>query len=719
MQEEIPQETNVVDAFLRRLREPSKYVDILFASALLAIIAVFIFPVSTWLLDILLCFSITISILILMTVLFVDKVLDFNSFPTILLIATMIRLALNISSTRLILSQGHTGTDAAGHVVEAFGGFVMQGSVVIGAIIFGILTIVNFVVITKGSGRIAEVAARFSLDAMPGKQMAIDADLSSGLIDESAAKKRRKELEEENTFFGAMDGANKFVRGDAVAGLLITFINFIGGLIIGIVQKDMTFANALQSYTALTIGDGLVSQIPSLIVSISAGMLVTKSGTTGSAEKAILGQLGHYPRSLGVTSGLLTVVAFMPNIPALPFLISSTTIAALCYSIYQSRLRVKGRPKQLATGEGRAISRKASDAAGGEPEDRKVDAAEAHEAILKESLKLDPMRLELGYELLQLINDPAGPKLIDQIKGLRAQIAMDLGFVLPSVRIKDNMELGPEEYVFKIKDMECARGSVHMGHLLVMDNKGMGIDIAGEDTREPVFNLAAKWIDPEFKEEALKKNYTVVDPSTVIITHITEIIRSSIGDLLTYSEVQTLIDNLPQEYQRLASEIMPAQITHTAFKNVLQGLISEGISIKDMPSILEAVSEVSKDNPGVPAMIEHVRHRLARQICNAYMSEEGYIPMVSLSPAWEREIAENISNDTIVLAPSRLQELVKEIDQTTDRYAVNGVLPAIITTPMLRKHIRSIVERFKPSLVVLSHAEIHPRSKIKIVGTVE
>lgn len=617
----------------------------------------------------------------------------------------MLRLALNISSTRLILSQGHSGTDAAGHVIQAFGVFVMQGSVVIGAIVFGILTIINFVVITKGSGRIAEVAARFSLDAMPGKQMAIDADLSAGLIDEDTARKRRKDLEDESTFFGAMDGANKFVRGDAIASVIITLINFIGGIVIGLAQKGMTFDAALKTYTLLTIGEGLVAQIPALIVSTAAGLLVTKSGARGSAEKAIFEQIGNFPQALGVTSGLLVVMALMPSIPAIPFLISAIITGSLAISVDKAKKR---------TLEEEIINAGKSN--------KNQDSAEtSKDEAMNELLQMDSIRLELGYELLPLINYTKGHKITDQIKALRKQIAKDLGFVLPSVRIQDNMQLESQEYVIRIKDLECGRGVVRPNKFMVMDPKGEDISIMGEDTREPAFGLPAKWIDEQFKEEALFKDYTVVDPPTVITTHITEIVRENITELLSYSETQKLLDSLPDEHKKLVTDIIPSQVSITALQRIFQGLLSESISIRDLPTILEAVSEATTASSNVLHIIEHVRTRLAKQICYLNMSDKGYVPFVILTPQWEQTFMESLvggEEKQLSMSPTKLQEFVSVINKEFERQAMMGEIPVLLTSPALRPYVRSIVERFKPSVVVMSQSEIHPKVKIKTVGQI-
>ena len=466
-----------------------------------------------------------------MVALFVEKPLDFNAFPTILLLATMIRLALNLASTRLILAHGHEGTDAAGQVIEAFGGFVMGNNFIIGIIVFAILVIVNFIVITKGSGRIAEVSARFTLDAMPGKQMAIDADLSTGLIDEDEARTRRRDLEDESTFFGAMDGAAKFVRGDAIAGILITLINIIAGMIIGVVQKDLSFAEAADLYTRLTVGDGLVSQIPALIVSTAAGLVVTKAGISGPTETALFKQLGGQPRALGLVSFLSLGLAVLPGMPVVPFLgLSILTGGTAWFVLYRDR--------QIKEKEIRLIEEKA------------IDPAAIAEEPISTALRIDYLRLELGYGLLSLISAPKdGQKLTDQIKALRRQMASDIGFVMPSVRIQDNMQLPANIYAIRIKEIEAGRGDLRPNMLLVMDPRGEEITLAGEKTTEPTFGLPAMWIEEANREEALFRGYTVVDPATVITTHLTEMIKDNMAELLSYVETQKLLDEMEKEHR--------------------------------------------------------------------------------------------------------------------------------------------------------------------------
>lgn len=689
---------------LQVLKKVTKYGDIALALGIVGILLVLLFPVPTPLLDILLAFSIATSIVILMTTLFIGKPLELSVFPTILLVTTMLRLSLNIASTRLILAHGHLGTDAAGHVIEAFGHFVMQGNVVIGLIVFLILTLINFIVITKGSGRIAEVAARFSLDAMPGKQMAIDADLAAGLVDEKAARERRQKLEDESTFYGAMDGANKFVRGDAIAGLIITFINLIGGMIIGILQRDLSFDNAIQTYTILTIGDGLVSQIPSLVISLSAGLLVTKSGVVGSADKAIFGQLGQYPQSLWMTAAVTGMMAFLPGLPFLPFFILALSAGIVGYIIYI----MQGKEEK----DSKAATTKAAAEAGHSDEK------------MKDTLQLDLIRLEIGYGLLPLVNSQNGngSRLTEQIKALRKQIAREYGFVMPSVRIQDNIQLSNNTYVVKIKELEAGRGTVILGKLMVMDPKGQTIEIPGEHTKEPAFGLPAKWIDEGYKEEALFNNYTVVDPSTVITTHLTELVKDNITDLLSYSETQKLLDEMSDEHKKLIKDVVPDIVSISTLQKILQNLLSEMISIRDLPNILEAASDAVKNHKGLTAITEFVRGRLSRQICYSYTNNEGFIPILTVSPEWEQIFIQSLVGDSeekqLSIVPSKLQEFVARVKKVYDEQAIKGQVPVLLTSGAIRPYVRSVIERFRPSTTVMSQNEIHHRTKIKTLGMV-
>ncbi|WP_375595056.1 flagellar biosynthesis protein FlhA [Algihabitans albus] len=682
--------------------EALKHGDVALALGVVCILVVLILPMPSWLLDISLAISMTFSVLVLMVVLFINRALDFSSFPTVLLIATMLRLALNLASTRLILSDGHEGTDAAGEVIEAFGNFVMGGNFVIGIIVFAILIIVNFMVITKGSGRIAEVSARFSLDAMPGKQMAIDADLSAGLIDETEARRRRKELEDESNFYGAMDGASKFVRGDAIAGLLITFINVIGGIVIGVAQMELSFGQAAENYTLLTVGDGLVSQIPALIVSTAAGLLVSKASATGSTDEALFGQLGGYPKALGLAAFLMLALALLPGVPFLPF----ATLAA-CSGVAGWLLYKRSSTEELERIEAETA------AAAPEP---------AAEEPISQTLQIDQVRLELGYGLLSLLSAEGGRRLTDQIKALRRQLAQEAGFVLPSVRIQDNLQLSPNAYVIRVKEIEAGGGELRPGHLMVMDPRGEQISLPGEETVEPTFGLPAVWVEEAAREEALFRGYTVVDPNTVITTHLTEVVKDNMAELLSYAETQKLLDELEGEQKKLVEDLIPNTIAVGGVQRVLQNLLGERISIRDLPTILEGIQEACGYTRSVLHITEHVRARLARQISNAAATQDGLVPLVTLSPNWEQSFAEALVGDGeekhLAMPPSKLQEFISNVRQTFERQSMLGESPALLTSPNVRPYVRSIVERFRPQTMVLSQNEIHPKAKLKTIGQV-
>ena len=691
--------TPAVPGGLARLVTAMRQGDIALALGIIFILVILILPMPSWLLDIMLTVSLTFSGLILLTTLFISRPIDFSSFPTVLLIATMLRLSLNLASTRLILAHGHEGPGAAGQVIEAFGNFVMGGNFVIGIIVFAILVIVNFVVITKGSGRIAEVSARFSLDAMPGKQMAIDADLSSGLINEDQARTRRKQLEDESNFFGAMDGAAKFVRGDAIAGLLITFINIVAGIIIGVVQQDLSFSQALTAYAMLTVGDGLVTQIPALIVSTAAGLLVTKASVEGSTDKAVFSQLGRYPRAFGLNGAMLGVLALLPGIPMAPFLLLAGGSGVIAWH----------------------LSRQQAEASAAAEAEAEAPAAPAEEPI-SNALQINQIRLELGYGLLSLINTEKGHRLTEQIKALRRQIASEMGFVMPSVRIQDNMQLAANAYVIRIKDIESGRGEVRPNMVLVMDPRGDKIALTGEETTEPTFGLPAMWVAESNREEAAFRGYTVVEPATVITTHLTEIIKEHMSELLSYSETQKLLDELDKEHQKLVADMVPSQISVSGIQRVLQNLLAERVSIRDLPTILEGISEAWGFTQNITMITEHVRTRLARQLCHANMNAEGVIPLVTLSPEWEQAFAEAMSGSgeerQLSMAPSKLQEFITAVRQTFERHAMLGETPVLLTSPAIRSFVRSIVERFRATTLVMSQNEIHPKARIRTVGQI-
>ncbi len=684
-----------------RLRQMSRHGDIFLAIGVMLVLSVLILPMPPLLLDIALAISITSAVLVLMTCLFVTRPLEFGAFPTVLLITTMLRLSLNLATTRLILGNGHEGTDAAGHVVEAFGQFVMGGSLVIGIIVFSILVIVNFVVITKGSGRIAEVSARFTLDAMPGKQMAIDADLSAGLIDENQARTRRKDLEDESSFFGAMDGASKFVRGDAIAGILITFINLIGGILIGVLDKGLTFGQAANTYSILTVGDGLVSQIPALVISVAAGLMVSKGTATGTTDQALALQLSGV-KALGMSAVLSLCFALIPGMPFFPFLLLALVLGGLAYASHEQQ-------KQRKID---AIPPPAPAPPPVNPLDEPVTNA----------LAIDDLRLELGFSLLPLINDARGYRLTDQIKALRRQIAIDMGFIMPSVRILDNMQLPGNSYVVRVKEVEAARGEVRPSMLLVMDPRGERIALQGEETIEPTFGLPAMWVDDSMRDEAMFRGYTVVDPGTVITTHLTEVVKDNMADLLSFAETQKLIEELKKNNEKLVSEVIPNRINVNGIQRVLQNLLSERVSIRDLATVLEAIAEATGYTQSVTQITEHVRARLARQISNANVGPDGFIPLVTLSPAWEQAFAESLigqgEDRQLSMAPSRLQDFIAGVRQTFERLGGEGYVPVLLVSPGVRPYVRSIIERFRPATIVMSQQEVHPKAKLRTLAQI-
>lgn len=676
--------------------------DVMFAIGIVTIILFMLVPIPAFLLDGGLAISITFSIMILMTVLFIKTPLEFSTFPTVLLVATSMRLGLNIASTRLILENGHEGRDAAGDIIEAFGTFIIGNNYVIGAIVFSILVIVNFVVITKGSGRIAEVAARFALDAMPGKQMAIDSDLSAGMITEEESKARRKKLESESTFYGAMDGAAKFVRGDAIAGLLIVFVNIIGGIVIGTVFQGMTLAEAASNYTILTIGDGLVSQIPALVVSVAAGLLVSKAGAEGSAEKELFEQIGKYPSALVMSSVLMLILALVPAIPFFPFVILSGVTGFMAYYSFQRQAREQ---------EAEAMD-----------EQKQQVAAPVAEEPISKALAMDIIRLELGYGLLPLVQGDGGNKLTDQIKGLRRQLAEDMGYVLPSVRIQDNLQLEANNYVVTIKEIEAGRGTVRPNMLMCMDPNGAPITLAGENTTEPTFGLPAMWIQEQMREEAHFKGYTVVDAPTVITTHITELVKDNMPDLLNYAETQKLLDELPKEYQKLVADVIPGQVTVGSLQRILQNLLAERVSIRDLPTVLEGLAEATAYTKSIARITEHVRTRLSRQLCDANSDMSGVLVLLTLSPDWEQAFMDSLMGDgedkQLAMPPTQLQDFISAVRDQYDEMVPQGVTPVLLTSPFIRPYVRSVIERFRPQTVVMSQNEVHPKARIKTVGQV-
>ena len=681
------------------------------ALAVIGLIVMFFVPLPAPVLDVLIAANITLGILILLTVMFVKRALEFTSFPMLLLVTTTFRLALNVASTRLILEQGHSTTAAAGHIIEAFGNVIMGGNFVIGLVIFTVLILVNFIVITKGSGRIAEVAARFTLDSLPGKQMAIDADLNAGLINEDQARTRRSELEQETGFFGAMDGASKFVRGDAIAGLIITGINIVFGIIVGTMQHDMAIGEAANRYFVMTVGDGLVAYIPALTISIAAGMLVAKSGTNAGAGTVVLGQMASSPRALFVSSGLLVFISLLPGMPVFPFWLLAATVGAAGWYAVQTQRKVETE-KQAAQ-----VAEKVAEQAA---------AAPPVEQPLASLLHVDTLRLELGYGLLNLIDESKGGRLTEQIKATRRQLARDLGFVIPSVRIQDNLQLKPGDYQIFIKETKAGGGTLEPGMLLAMDPTGGAAPaIEGRDTIEPTFGLPARWISDSQRENAQFNGYTVVDNANVVVTHLTEIVKDNLSDLLTRGELDKLLDELRGTHGKLIDELVPDKIAKPILQKVLQNLLRERVSIRDLPGILEALAEVVPGMRNLTLLTEHVRARISRQLTAQHVGGDGIVSVVALSPAWEREFVDSIlstdkegTDRQLAMAPDKIQSFLRATSETFTRQFNSGVSPILLTSPLARPFARLLIERALPTVAVLSQAEISPRVKLKTVATV-
>lgn len=673
--------------------------------AVLAVVLLMVVPVPAPLLDVFFVFNIMLSLLMLMLVLQANRPLDFSLFPTVLLFATLFRLALNVASTRVVLVAGHEGTDAAGLVIEAFGKALIGGDFAVGLIVFLILIIMNLAVIARGAGRVSEVAARFTLDALPGKQMAIDADLNAGMLTPDEARARRAEVAAEADFYGAMDGASKFVKGDAIAGLLITFINVIAGLIIGVAQQGMPFMEAARTYTILTVGDGLVSQIPALVISTAAGLLVSKAGVTGSADQAVIRQLTGYPKALGLSAAVMGAMALLPGIPFLPF----AGLAALA--------------GYAAHALGKEARRAAETAAIQEAAEQAAAAAPPTEEPIGSILKIDDLKIELGYGLLPLVQSEGGSdRLTDQIKALRRQLAADMGFVMPSVRILDNVQLSPNQYIIRVKEVEAGQGQVWPAQFMVMDPAGGQVDLPGVHTTEPTFGLPASWVDASLKEEASVRGYTVVDAATVLSTHLTEIIKANVADLLSYAEVQKLLKEVPKDQAELMKDLVPSQITISGIQRVLQLLLAERVSIRDLPTILEGIAEAVAFTRSPTQIAEHVRARLARQICAQHMGFDGALALVALSPAWEQAFADSIigqgDDRQLAMQPSKLSEFIMLVRDAFETAARMGEAPVLLTSPGIRPFVRSIVERFRAQTPVLSQAEIHPRVRLKTVASI-
>lgn len=667
---------------------------------ILIILGSLVLPVPPFLLDILLTMSISFSMLILMATVYVDSPLKLSSFPSLLLLATLFRLSLNVASTRRILLHGHEGSDAAGHVIQSFGQFVVGGSYVVGIIVFLVLVIINFIVITKGTERISEVAARFTLDAMPGKQMSIDADLNSGLIDEKEAQRRRQEIEREADFYGAMDGATKFIRGDAIAAIIIIFINMIGGIIIGMVQKGMDFQSALQNFTILTIGDGLVSQIPALITSTAAGLMVTRAASETNLGKEIFTQLTSIPKALWMASGAVFTMGIVPGMPTLPFLILS---AILGFSGYIMYLTLKEREKT-------------------EKEEKAKEVIKQLEEEQPESYISPPevLTFEIGYRLIKLVDESQGGELIKRIKNLRKQLSKELGLIVPPVHIKDNLELKPNEYRILIKGVEVARYEVEPDKYLALDTGSIREKVEGVPTKDPAFGLNALWIDEANKDRAKLNGYTVVDLPTVIVTHLSEIIKRYSYEILTRMQVKEIIDNIAKSYP-IIKDIIPSQVPLNILHKVLQNLLKEGIPITDIITIVEALADNINKTQDPDILTEYVRAALSRMITSMF-AKNGQLTALILGNKTQEYLLNLLKENDWQMPPLNpvfVQKLITEISKHLESFIIQGTTPVLLTSPNIRRYIRQIIENYIPNLQVLSYSEIDSKIKLNIIGVME
>jgi len=673
-----------------------KYNDMIVASLIICIVLLIILPLPKAMLDLFLILSITLGLVILLITMFTIEPLQFSIFPSLLLITTLYRLALNISSTRLIL------TDAdAGQIIQTFGSFVIRGNIVVGLVVFLIITIVQFVVITNGAGRVAEVAARFTLDAMPGKQMSIDADFNAGLIGEEEARGRRKRLQRESEFFGAMDGASKFVKGDAIAGIIIVLINILGGLTIGILQKGMAAGEALSTYTLLTVGDGLVAQIPALLISTATGILVTRASSDSNFGKDVSSQFLSFPRVLVLTSGILFFLALMPSMPKLLLFTMAGGTGFLAYSLIQDE-----RKKDLEQKEAEAQQARPS---GVEPEN------------IMDYYQIEPLEIELGYNLITLTDESHGGDLLKRIAAVRRQCAAEMGIFVRPVRVRDNLQLPPNGYVFKIRGVVAASAEVMVGYYLAMDATGQGITIKGIPTTEPTFGLAAWWVSPEEKEQAEIAGCTVVDCSTVIITHLTELIKRKAHELMGRQELKELVEALKEKNAAVIEELIPNLLTLGEIQKVIQNLLKEQVPVRDLVTILEALADAARYSKETDYLTEQVRQAMSRTICRKY-ENDGKITVVTLHPRLEQEITDSIQETRTgaypVLEPQYTRRLLERLKSIVEKHALRGIIPVVLCSSRCRLPLRRLIERYLPHLVVLSLNEISPEYEVEAIGTV-
>ena len=675
--------------------------DIGISVGIMGILLIMIIPLPTMLLDIFLALNITIAVLIILVTIYAARPLDFSVFPSLLLITTLFRLSLNIASTRLILLNGHNGPGAAGNVIKTFGSFVVGGNPTVGLVVFIILVVINFVVITKGSGRIAEVAARFTLDAMPGKQMAIDADLNAGLIDENEARSRRSAISREAEFYGAMDGASKFVRGDAIAGIIITLINIIGGLIIGVLQMKLDLARAVQNYTLLTIGDGLVSQIPALIISTGAGILVSRASSEGqNIGSEVVSQIGFQPRALVIASCIIFLFGLAPGMPMIPFALLAGVIFFVSRAIKAQKAGEKTEVKET-------------------PEEA-VEAQTPED--IQRLLPLDSLEMEIGYGLITIVDDKSQGNLLDRIRALRKQFAVDMGMVIPSIHIRDNLELKPSEYAFCIKGNEVAKGEIMADHLLAINPGDAKMKIDGIQTKDPAFGLPAVWIDPEKKSEAQLAEYTVVEPASVITTHLSEVVRLHGHEFLGRQEVQNLLDNASKTDPKVVEELTPGLLNLGAIQKVLQNLVREQVSIRDILTVIETLADYAPLTKDTDILTEYVRQRLARTITKPYLENKKTLKVLNIKPSIEELLTKGINQTDfgayLALGPSEANKIIHHVKRSLDDVAAKIEQPVILCSTTVRRHLKKLCDSFQVNVAVFSHNEIPGGLQVQSLGEI-
>jgi len=687
-----------MNGFLDRLTKQS---DLAMAVAIVGILAVMVIPMPPFLLDMLLSLGIAFSVMMLLTAVYATRALDFSLFPSLLLITTLFRLALNVATTRIVLLRGaEEGANAAGEVIRAFGEFVVGGNYAVGIVIFIILVIINFVVITKGAGRIAEVAARFTLDAMPGKQMSIDADLNAGVINDEEARRRRQEIAREADFYGAMDGASKFVRGDAIAGIMIVFVNLIGGIVIGTLQRGMDIADAAQVFTLLTIGDGLVSQIPALIVSTAAGIIVTRTATSTNFSQEVTKQLTQKPKAIMAASGIMGFMGLVPGLPHIPFFVLSAAFGGVAYLLGQRTKRDESDKAQAAAAE------------------KLKPASEKLENLLP----VDLLELEVGYGLINIVDAEQNGDLLERISNIRKQFALDLGIIIPPLRIRDNLELKPGDYQVLLKGVQVGSGSLMVGNLLAMDPGNVSEPVSGIPTKEPAFGLDAIWITARQKDEATYAGYTVVDLSTVIATHLTELIRQNSQELLGRQELQGLVDAFKQTAPKVVDDLIPNLLPLGTVLKVCKNLLKEGVSIRDLRTILEALADLAPTQKDPLVLTEHVRAGLARTITKKLVGQDGELQLITLDRQIEETIASGIiqtdQGQQLSVDPEFVRSFIAQLNQQAMELASQSSNAVVLCSPLIRSHLKALIDRFIPNITVLSHNEITPNVNVKAFGTV-